>query len=101
MGSSAAAAIIIKEKHIAAAFRRAGATTASAAVSPDALGVHQRAAFKRLERRAVLRQAALGQFYLDEPTWEALRRTRRRLALVLALLGLLLAALAIVQHSIW
>ena len=89
MGASATAAIIMmKEKHIVAAFRAAGAISAASAVEPAALGVSERLAFSRLRQRAVLREVASGLFYLDEPTWEALRRVRRRLVLAAALLAL-------------
>ncbi len=85
MGASAAAVIIVKEKHIVAAFRRAGATVPERAIVPASIGVEQRLAFRRLRRRAVLREAAPGTLYLDEPAWEALRAMRRRLALVVLL----------------
>jgi hypothetical protein len=89
MGASAAAAVILlREKQIVAAFRRAGATSPSAATTPGAIGVHERLAFQKLQRRAVLREAGSGSFYLDEPSWEALRSTRRRLALLVGLLAL-------------
>jgi len=93
--SAAAAAIIIKEKHIVEAFRQAGATSPGAAVSPDALGVHQRVAFRKLKAGAALREAGPGRFYLDEPSWEAMRSFRRRVALVIGLFVLLLAVLGL------
>jgi hypothetical protein len=96
MGASAVAAIIIKkEKHIVVAFRGAGATSAPAAVSPDALGVHQRLAFRKLRSHAVLREAGSGLFYLDEPSWEALQRFRRRLAVAIGLVVLFVLALTL------
>ena len=88
MGASAAAAIVIKEKHIVAAFRQAGATTSTRAVAPSAIGVHERIAFSRLRRRAVLREATPGLYFLDEPSWEALRSLRHRAAMVMVLIGL-------------
>jgi len=79
MGASATAAVILlKEKHIVAAFRQAGATSPSAATAPATIGVHQRLAFKKLQARAVLRETEPGQFYLDELSWGALRRTLLR-----------------------
>jgi hypothetical protein len=98
MGASGAVAVILlKEKHIVAAFRRAGATSPAAAAAPAAIGVDERLAFQKLKRRAVLREARSGLFYLDEPSWEALRRMRRRMALLLGLL-VLVAALASLLH---
>jgi len=94
MGAGAAAAVILlKEKHIVVAFRQAGALSPAAAMTPAAIGVAERLAFLKLERRAVLKETGSGRFYLDEASWEALRRMRRRIAL---LLGLLVLALALV-----
>lgn len=93
MGASAAAAVIIaKEKHIVAAFREAGATSLGKAVAPATLGVHERLAFSKLRQHAVLREAGPGLFYLDEPSWEALRRFRRRLAIVVAVFAVIAVA---------
>lgn len=93
MGASAAAAVIlVKEKHIVAAFRQARATSPAAAKTPAAIGVDERIAFQRLRRRAILRETEPGRFYLDEVSWEALRRMRRRRAM---LIGLLVVAAAI------
>jgi hypothetical protein len=93
MGASAAVAVILlKEKHIVAAFRRAGAISPSTAAAPATIGIDERLAFQKLKRRAVLREATPGLYYLDEPSWEALRSMRRRMA---ALLGLLVLAAAL------
>jgi hypothetical protein len=46
-----------------------------------------------LRKRAVIREAQPGRFYLDEEVWHALGRTRRRVSLaVLALIVLLIVA---------
>jgi hypothetical protein len=93
MGASAAVAVIvIKEKHIVAAFRHAGATSPEKADTPAAIGVDERAAFHILIRRAVLREAEPGRYYLDEMSWEALRGTRRRRMMLLGVV-LLIAVL--------
>lgn len=84
--SAAAAAIIAKEKHIVAAFRQARATSTETAVAPETIGVAQHFVFAKLKRRAILREAGPGRFYLDELAWEALGRFRRRLALGILLL---------------
>ena len=86
-----AAIIIRKERDVVDAYRRAGATEPSAAQSPDALEIGHMGhgvAFHRLVRRAVLRDAGDGRYYLDEPSWEALRSMRRRLLLVMLILVL-------------
>jgi hypothetical protein len=83
MGAVAAAAIIHKEKEIVANFRAANALTPAAARTPASLGVHEGFAFRRLREHAVLREAEGGRLYLDEPSWQALRFIRRRIAMVL------------------
>jgi len=89
MGTSAAVAVILlKEKHIVAAFRQAGATSPGAATTPAAIGVDERIAFHRLRRRAVLHETEPGHFYLDDVRWEALRRRRHFGALLIGLLVL-------------
>ena len=92
MGASVVAVLAVKEKHIVEAFRRAGATGAESAVAPASIGVSERLAFRRLRQHAVLREARSGAFYLDEPSWHALRALRRRVALV-GLLVVLFAAI--------
>ena len=92
MGASGAVAVIlIKEKEIVSAFREAGATSPASAVSTESIGVHERIAFYKLRQRAVLREAGAGLYYVDEPSWEALRGQRWRIALLLAILILTLA----------
>jgi hypothetical protein len=100
MGASAAAAVIlIKQKHIVTAFRQAGATSSTTAVAPAALGVHERLAFSKLRRRGVLRETGPGFFYLDEPAWVALRRSRHRRILILCV-GLLVLAIVSTVFSL-
>lgn len=90
------AAIILKrEKDLVAHFRRAGATSPEAAQTPAALGIDQGVAWRRLLDRAVIRSAPNGAVYLDEPSWTALRGTRRRMAVVLGLILLVIALGAI------
>ena len=87
MGASAAAAVIIrKERELVEHFMGAGAVSPSSARSSSDLGVHERFAWMRLVERGVIREAAPGRYYFDEPTWVALGRRRRRLALVLMIL---------------
>jgi hypothetical protein len=92
--SSVPVVIIARERHIVDAFRRGGATSATSAVTPSAVGVSERVAFQRLRRRAVLQEASPGTFYLDESSWQALRATRRRMALG-AILVVLSAAIIV------
>ena len=84
MGASAAAAVIIrKERELIEHFVDAGAVSPSTARSPSDLGVHERFAWIRLVERGVIREAAPGTYYFDEPTWVTVRQRRRRLTLVL------------------
>ena len=83
---AAAAIILRKEKDIVSAYRGAGATSPDRARSPEQLDIGRRFAFERLVQRAVLRDTGDGRYFLDEPSWEALRGTRRRMMLVMALI---------------
>ena len=96
MGATAAAAIVARERHIVDAFRRAGATRPDAAATTQSLGVSERLAFRILVRDAVLRETTPGFYYLDEPSWQAKRAIRRRVALVmLVIMALLLSGVAL------
>jgi hypothetical protein len=90
VGTSVAAVLIAKERHIVRAFQRAGATTPATAVTPASIGVAEHLAFRKLRNRAILREAGGNTFYLDEMSWQAARAVRRRLvliALVIVLIG--------------
>ena len=91
MGAAAVAVIIAKEKQIVERFRQAGATTPQSAVAPATIAVPERFPFRKLRQHAVLRETSPGWFYLDEPSWEALRGLRRRLGLVWLLVVLMAA----------
>ena len=93
-----AAVIVLKERHVVEQFERAGATTPERAVGLDQLGIPNHVAARRLQARAILREAAPGRFYVDLQGWEALRRLRRRLvvvALVVALIVLVGGSLSV------
>jgi hypothetical protein len=94
VGAVAVAAVIRQEKKIVEAFRAAGALSASTAKSPGVLGVHQGLGLRRLRSHAVLREGRDGGLYLDEPAWEALRDLRRRMALVMIGIVVMLGAMA-------
>ena len=84
---AAVGAILIKERHMAEAFVRAGTTSASTAVHPSDIAVDLGGVGgRRLIERAVLREAEDGLYYLDLLGWEALRRQRRRILFVVLLL---------------
>jgi len=84
MGAAAAAIIIKREKDLVEHFRNAGATSPQRAQSPGALGVEDdNLIWRILVERAVIREGAAGAYYLDEPSWEALGRRRRRMAIII------------------
>jgi hypothetical protein len=67
-------------------------------VSPASIGVSETITFDKLRKRAVVREAGPGTYYLDEPSWDALRALRRRLGFML-LLAVLLGALLLWRQA--
>ena len=92
-----AAAIQRKEREIVNTFRGAGATSPERARDPGELAVDQHLAFKRLANRAILREAGDGRYYLDEQSWEAFRRLRHRIAIVMLLIVIAMIVVMIVS----
>lgn len=91
----APAIILRKEKDLVSHFRDARALSPDSAQSLGALRLDEDGmALRRLLSRAVIRKGAAGTYYLDEPSWEALGRTRHRLILVALLIVLSAAAFA-------
>lgn len=89
---AAAAAIYMKERHIADAFRNAGATSADTARLPQDLNVAMHGAgWRILHRNAFVREAGEGRYYLDVPSWDASMRARRQRVLILAIVLLAFA----------
>jgi hypothetical protein len=95
MGASVAAIIIKQEKDLVEHFRRAGATSPETAQSPAALGVEEGMIWERLVDGAVIRGATGDAYYLDEPSWAALGRRRRRVAIAI------MVALIVVGISVY
>ncbi len=96
MGAPAIAAVIIrKERELVELFQSAGATTPATAKTLDEVGVERAWPLSRLRRRAIVREAAPGRFYVDEEVWVAMRGMRRRI--VLMLIGLV----ALVGFLVW
>jgi peptidoglycan/LPS O-acetylase OafA/YrhL len=84
--------MLVKERQLAEAFLRAGATSASSAVYPGDIAVDLASiGGRRLIGGAIIREADEGRYYLDLPAWEALRRRRRRVLMVILLLIALFA----------
>jgi hypothetical protein len=94
---AAVAVVLAKERHIVAAFERLGATSPDRARTPAEAGVDEQGlGWSRLRERAIVREAGPGRFYVDIQSWQATRRTRRRLlfaVVALMLLAVLLLAL--------
>jgi transposase-like protein len=83
MGAAVAAVIVAKEREIVDAFRDAGAVSTVTARPLDQVGVDENIGFRRLRAHEVIREATPGRYYLDEGVWVAVRRTRRRVMVVL------------------
>jgi hypothetical protein len=84
---AAVAVILMKERHIAEAFQRAGAISPERARAPEELNIGTHGvAWRRLLDQAAVREASAGKYYLDMPSWEAsIRMRRRRMAIALFL----------------
>lgn len=92
MGAPAIAAVIRrKEREVVDDFRRTGATSPTTAKSLQDIGLSDSWPVRRLQRRAVIREPEPGIMYLDEEVWAAVRRTRRRMAVIVGSALILLA----------
>ena len=96
MGAVAAAIIIRREKDLVSHFQQARATSSATAQTLGALHIDDGMILRRLRERAVIREAAPGTFYLDEPSWLALRGIRRRMATVMLLVVVVLGIAAVI-----
>lgn len=90
---AAAAAVAVAERRIVEAFEIAGAITPESARTPDDVGVgFHGIGWRRLTNNAVIRETAPGSglYYLDQPSWRAVRRKRMRLltALIIIIIGI-------------
>ena len=68
--------------------RTAGAVTPQQARTLEELGISSGVILRRLRERAVVREAGPDRYYLDEPSWAAVRRGRRRAIHVLGVIVL-------------
>jgi hypothetical protein len=95
--ATAAAVVLMRERRVVEAFTTAAATSPHHALALETLGIDSDGVgVRRLVDRAVLRQSAPGRYYLDVPTWEALRRARRRTVLVLLLILAVLLVVGVI-----
>jgi len=91
MGAAVMAIIARKERELVSVFTREGATSPVAAKTLQELNLDDHGlAMRRLRGHAVVRETG-GRYYVDLESWEALRRMRQRIALVLGLVVLALA----------
>jgi hypothetical protein len=91
MGAAVLAVIARKERELVELFTREGATSPVAAKTLHQLNIDDHGvAMRRLRNRAVVRETG-GRFYVDLESWEAMQRTRRRIALIMGLIALALA----------
>ena len=93
--STVVAVILARERRMVARFRAAGAVSREQARTLEDLGIARGVILRRLRERAVIREAAPERFYLDQESWNAVRRSRRRAIHVASaiLLAVLLAIL--------
>ena len=95
MGTAAVAIIARKQRELVALFTREGATSPVAAKTLQELNIDNPGlAMRRLRSHAVVRETG-GRYYVDLESWQALRRTRQRMALIAGLIGLVLAVLVV------
>ena len=86
---AAAGAVVVAERRMVEAFELAGATSIATARTPEEVRVDPSSlGWRRLTKRAVIREAApgSGRYYLDREVWQAVRRTRMRLVVVFVLI---------------
>ena len=86
--STVAAVILGKERRMVATFVARGAVTREQARTLDELGLSRGIVLRRLRERAVVREAAPDHYYLDQESWAAVRRARRRAVHVAAAIAL-------------
>jgi hypothetical protein len=89
MVGAAAAGIVRRQKKIAALFQATGATSPDRATTAAALGIDEGLAFRILLRNDILRTVRGDRLYLDESGWEALQARRRRMAILIPAILLL------------
>jgi hypothetical protein len=100
MTAAAAAILLRRERELVETFRAAGATSPPNAVSLSDLNLEPSIAFRRLQRRAVLRATESGLFYLDEPSWIALHGIRRQIVLVMLAVLILVLLMTLLGRRI-
>jgi hypothetical protein len=85
------AVILARERRMVARMRAAGAIDQGHARTLAELGIKRGVILRRLRERAVIRQAQPDHFYLDEESWNVVRRQRRRAVSVIVAIAMALA----------
>ncbi|MBA2303539.1 MAG: hypothetical protein H0W08_13000 [Acidobacteria bacterium] len=88
--STVAAIILAKERRMVNRIRASGAVNPEQARTLEELGISRGVILRRLRERAVIRQAGPDRYYLDEPSWEAVRRSRRRAIHIMGVIALII-----------
>ena len=88
--STVAAVLLAKERRMVNRLRSVGAVSREHARTLEELGIAPGVVLRRLRERAVIREASRGHFYLDEESWAAVRRSRRRAIHVLWVVALVI-----------
>ncbi len=86
--STVAAVILAKERRMVNRVHAAGAVSREQARTLEELGITRGVILRRLRERAVIREGSPDHFYLDEESWAAVRRSRRRAIHVLGVIAL-------------
>jgi hypothetical protein len=90
---SAAAAIVIRRKRLVRAFREAGAIDPTRAATPEQLGQRRSWVFDQMAAHSVFIATADGRYYLNEQAAVEFLAARRKRALTITGVLLLLFAL--------
>ena len=98
-GTAVPAIIAMKMRRYKEAFRAAGAVTPATAMRPDEVGLRKSVIFDKLVRQRVLVAAGDGRYYLDETRDATVRRSKRKLVLVLLAIILVLLAIGLIAAS--
>jgi hypothetical protein len=100
MGAAVAAVVTMAEdRHVVDEFRAMGATSPDRAQSLESLGLAERGSVLSLIRRRRLREAAPGEYYLDETPLQSLHLSQPKLTLLAAFLIGCLTGLMSAPHA--
>lgn len=97
-----AAVVIIlrKQRDIVEVFEGARATSPETARDPNDLGIDESVIFRGLVRRAVLRDAGGGRYYIDQPSWRAMSSMRHRVAMVVLAIVVVLLVVGLIVGTV-